>query len=434
MKYTIEKQGMKGVIIPVPTGKLSTMLNKQMHYVKQGIEYMTNPIWGHIYLYNRKKGTFPWGFYAKVCTIFKKWKEYSGDEYELPKQFTKCTDLFYDEQLRPYQKTAVKSFCMLGGGIICIPTGGGKTRVALEVIKQLQKKTLVIVHTRDLLSQWEKVADENTIVKTYQSIKSYYFLRNFGLVIFDEAHHVSAKMLYRIAMQCDDAILMGLSATPYRTDGEDMRIEAVLGKKVYEITRKELIDCNYLSHAKVYYHDLEQDVFNYWMGYQDAYKGYIVENEYRNKKIVEIIKDEYKKKKKILVLFNIIEHMEKIQEQLKDEDVIFINGQLAKKKREELVEEIHKRDSCIILASTIFDEGVDFPNMDVLVLAGGGKSSIKVTQRVGRILRKADNKTHAIIHDFVDRCKWLYGHYKSRRKILEEDFEVIDNEKNELDR
>jgi superfamily II DNA or RNA helicase len=64
--------------------------------------------------------------------------------------------------------------------------------------------------------------------------------------------------------------------------------------------------------------------------------------------------------------------------------------------------------------------------MDVLILAGGGKSSIQLTQRIGRVLRKTSTKSHAKVYDFVDTTKYLDKHYKQRRELLSSEFEVIE--------
>ena len=135
MNYKIIKQGRYGVINPIPTGKLATVLNGKMSYKKQGIEFMQNPIWGIVKLYNRDRGVFPWGFRKLVVDIFESWKQYSNDTYEIDNQ-TRIFECIYwnDSELREYQKNAVKSFVYNQGGILCIPTGGGKTRIAIEII------------------------------------------------------------------------------------------------------------------------------------------------------------------------------------------------------------------------------------------------------------------------------------------------------------
>jgi superfamily II DNA or RNA helicase len=265
IEYKIIKKGRYGFIDPIPEGKLRIMLDRKMFYVKQGIEFMINPVWGEIHMYNRKLGKFPWGFQRKVRTIFESWKKYSRDNFIMfePQLYNMEILAMKDESLRKYQCEAVKEFCGGEDGIICVPTGGGKTRIGIEIIKQLNVKTLIVVHTRDLVRQWSAIIPDNAEVRTYQGIKDNKILRDYGLVIFDECHHVSSKSLYNVAMKSLNARLLGLSATPYRTDGEDMRIEASLGKIIFNIKRKELIDLGFLSNAKIFYHEIKKDNYMY---------------------------------------------------------------------------------------------------------------------------------------------------------------------------
>jgi superfamily II DNA or RNA helicase len=214
-----------------------------------------------------------------------------------------------------------------------------------------------------------------------------------------------------------DVILVGLSATPIREDGETMRLEAALGNVVYKIDRKDLINMGFLSNAVVRYVDVDY-VVEPFLNYADEYKRYIVENDKRNNLIASIANAEViHYKKKVLILVNHIQHGEKIQK-LTDASV-FLNGGVVDR-----TVDLTKTD--IIIATSIFNEGVDLPSLDVLILAGGGKSSIQLTQKVGRVLRVAANKAGAIVYDFKDRGRYLFKHYKRRRALLEADFEVID--------
>jgi superfamily II DNA or RNA helicase len=80
-----------------------------------------------------------------------------------------------------------------------------------------------------------------------------------------------------------------------------------------------------------------------------------------------------------------------------------------------------------VIASSIYDEGVDIPKLRELFLACGGKSAIKIIQRVGRLLRPHPDKNYAIIHDFVDNDgKWLMRQSTERHKMLSNEFEVED--------
>lgn len=431
VNYTIIKYGRWGRISPTPEGKLAIMLNKKMSYEKQGAEFMPCRLWAVVKFYKRDKGLFPWGFRSLVESIMAEWLRYSGESYEMPNYFYSLNNdnlIFFDKELREYQKKAIYMLSALSGGILCIPTGGGKTRVAIEYIKQLNVNTLITVHTKELLRQWKELTKDipNCLVITYQSLKNKELLKNFNLVIFDECHHVAAKNLYNVAMSCPNAQLVGLSATPRREDGEDMKIEAALGKIVYSISRRELIDQGFLCDAKVYYHEISPSKHNFWETYHEAYQSYIVDNEERNNLIVKIAHEEFDKGKKVLILCSQIDHINKLLEKLQRPHLM-INGRLNNKTRVSVVNDINSsQNGLIVLASTVFDEGIDFPHLDTIILAAGGKSSIKLTQRVGRILRKKEGKDMAIIHDMKDICKWCSIHYKKRRELLEQDFEVVD--------
>jgi superfamily II DNA or RNA helicase len=430
MNYIITKQGRWGKISPIPIGKLQNMLKAKMSYKKQGIEFMPNPIWGIVKLYKADKGLFPWGFRNLVKSIFEEWEKYSGETHTIIQDINiSFLEHYYDNELRDYQKQAIEELNTNQGGIISMPCRSGKTRVACEYIKQINKPTMVVVTTIDLKEQWEAQVSSDVIVRTYQGLKAKdkNLLNSLGLVIFDECHHVSAKSLYNVAMNCPNAQLVGLSATPYREDGEEMKIEAALGKIVYKISRKELVTAGYLSDAIVKVHNIEPDKYKYWENYQEAYKGYIVNNQDRNYAIAAAALNDYNSGKKVIILCSQIEHMEKLRDLLFITEPLFINGQIKKTERKEIKEKILKADKgLIIIASTVYDEGIDLPEINSVILAAGGKSSIKLIQRSSRVLTKKIIPEKSIIHDFTDSCEWLTAHYKRRRKILEEDFEVLD--------
>ena len=80
----------------------------------------------------------------------------------------------------------------------------------------------------------------------------------------------------------------------------------------------------------------------------------------------------------------------------------------------------------ITISSVIFDEGIDVRPLDTLILAGGGKSSTRALQRIGRILRPCENKSEAIAVDFMDNCKYMQAHSSKRANIYktEEEFNI----------
>jgi superfamily II DNA or RNA helicase len=414
MEYEIKQKGRWVFIRPFPEPELLFRLEKEFTYIKNGAKFMPNPKWAEVKLYNRKFGKLPIGLLHRLEFILKDMGYTASNEAH---RATLMHENAKDDDLYSFQKSALRMVLFRRGGILQMPTGAGKTRTALAVIKTLELPTLVIVPTLDLKDQWERQIPENTIVKTYQSLKTKSFVQQFGLVVFDECHNVAAKTLQKIGMNLrDDAITLGLSATPMMRDDDNLKVESVLGPIIYRISLRELINEGYLVDALVHYHHLDfyDNPFN---TYPMMYEEYIEKNEQRNDKIIQLAQEA---NGYTLILVSRICHGEYLEHQLVDHDCVFLNG--GTKNRD------GKMDHKIIIATSIFDEGIDIPHLETLILAGGGKSAIKTTQRIGRVLRKFPGKKMAMVHDFADNARWLSKHYKTRRKIYEEDFEVVDVE------
>ena len=396
---------------------MAQKLEKDNSYIRKGAEWLPNPAWGIVKLYKIAKGMFPAGLMSKVCNIF----DSLGVSYVLVNDDEKIaidSEKFklLSSKLRDYQKDAILQLILNNGGQLVLPTGAGKTFTAIEFLKYLNKRTLVITTTLDIMNQWKKqVPDFVDVLNYHKILKDTNMLKNYDVFVTDESHHVSSKTIYNIAMKCGNGILVGLSATPYRDDFETPKIEAALGKIVYQIDRRSLIDKGYLADADVFVIDYNNHTNSKFLSYQEIYKDFIVNNVERNDKILKIVKKE--SNRKILILVVEIEHGENIRKLLLDNkiDCKFLHGEIKERN-------VEKTDN-VLIATGIFDEGVDIPHFDVLILAGGGKSSIKVIQRVGRVLRMTPGK-RATIYDFIDRSRYLYKHYKIRKEILEQDFKV----------
>jgi len=119
------------------------------------------------------------------------------------------------------------------------------------------------------------------------------------------------------------------------------------------------------------------------------------------------------------VLFKQIKHGDILSETFKEAGLKFghLSGKNSTEEREAVKKDFIDNKINIILASTIFDIGLDFPSASGLVLAGGGKSAIRCLQRAGRILRPHKNKKFAAIVDFYDQVKYLKKHSFRRHEI-----------------
>lgn len=436
MRYTITKTGNYGNITPPPTGILAATLDKYLQYTRQGAQYMPNPAWAIVKFYKPKIGRFPWGLLSIVKAIMNKYCTVKGDEYIIEKinQATLESNNLRDATLtilREYQKDAIMALVRNRGGILVMPCGSGKTLTLIEYFKLMNLKTLVIVPTVDIRKQWADYNLDNVTVSTYQNpklgIKG--IMEQYQIVCFDEAHHTSAKTLYALAMKTStNTILIGCSATIERDDGEDMRINAALGKIVYSIDRKELIRQGFLANAIVKYLKPTFQTDGRYMDYPKVYNLEIVHNENRNQLIIDTALKETRNYRNILILVSTIEHGEILREGInaiirKEANVegwptiIFMNGQSKNRDQDMSVYDI-------IIATSIYDEGYNLPSLDTLILAGSGKSTIKLIQRIGRVLRPKADSRMAHIYDFMDKPKYLRQQYLTRRSLLEQEFEV----------
>ena len=170
---------------------------------------------------------------------------------------------------RPYQNEALANWLAAGSaGVVVLPTGAGKTLVAAMAIHETGLWTLVVVPTLDLLQQWrtalasalslgtgeigifgggEKETKPITII-TYDSAALYpRELQRFGLLVFDECHHLPAPTYRLIAESAFTPLRLGLSATPERSDMTHLDLERLIGPEVYRRSPAELTEGRYLA-------------------------------------------------------------------------------------------------------------------------------------------------------------------------------------------
>ena len=450
----LRKNG-RGYINPVPDPMmlLAKALHNSLHFTKDGKEYMLNPRFAEIHLYSKKTASFPIGFTQRVINIINMYGKHINEPVNIliKERREKATNIGLENHkvshtLYPYQEKAKDIYLnnYLKMGILYLVTRSGKSFISVDIIKSINVRTLILVKSISLADQWhehlskefgikigkiyngKKDIQDITVGVDKSCLKYRTFLGFFNMLIHDECHNTS-KTTRAVINSCSNCrYRLGLSATAktFRCDG--IRVESMMGKILYEIDRQTLIDGGFIVTAKVYYVSLSPRPDLRYKDYRDVYAEYILTNIERNNKIVEIAKKQTEKGL-VLILIGEIDHGQHLFELLgglNNKRLDYVHGK--SKNRIERLKKAIDGDIDILISSTILDEGITLPNLKTVILCGAGKSFIRTIQRVGRSLGTHKDKTHAEIFDFADQCKYFDSHYHERRKILEEDFEVVD--------
>ena len=372
----------------------------------------------------------------------------------------------------PYQLEILDVIDKNDRGIIKVATGGGKSLIAALISAKLGKKTIIYVIGKDLLYQFHtffsEVFDEKigiigdgkcdiqdiniasiwTIGQAIGMDKKSILLESDGeeeevsknkyvdilkmmkdtrVHIIDECHMSACETIQQVFKSATAEHLYGLSGSPWRDDGADLLIESVLGKYIVNISASYLIERDYLAQPLIRFRVVPPYHYELDGAYPSIYKKYVVENEIRNGLVLDATKAMVDKGYQTLVLFNSLKHGKILYDLFKQHfKCAILDGSNSKDEREKVKQDLMNKKIDCVLASKIFDIGVDIPSLAGLVIACGGKSTVKALQRVGRVIRKYPGKKHAVVIDFIDQVTYLDHHSKARYKIYksEEGFDV----------
>jgi superfamily II DNA or RNA helicase len=337
-------------------------------------------------------------------------------------------------QLRPYQSDLLEKLYSQWGThrkvMVQLPTGGGKSVIfgaaARRAIDEAQR-VLIIAHREELirqaaghLGQWcdpsgkmigivkdgHKLHPERPIqIASVQSLGSRRSaLGKFGLVVIDEAHH-STSATYRSAIEsCPNALILGLTATPTRLDGEGF--EDIFDSLICGVTTAELIEQGHLSKFK-YYADPEPMV---------TAGARITGGDFSATDIAEAndpvqlsgnLIASYRKHADGLrcVVFAInCKHSRDIADAYNQAGIAaaHLDANSLKAERRSTFKAFERGEIKILSNVSLFDEGVDIPALESVQIARPTKSLSKFLQICGRVLRTADGKNHAIIIDHTE--------------------------------
>jgi len=227
-----------------------------------------------------------------------------------------------------------------------------------------------------------------------------------GIVVHN-CHHVAARTIYDASLKCDARYRFGLSATPQRSDGMDMYIEAALGPYSINVRAEDLIEQKLLATPEFEFVEVPATSYSRYGDYADDYKFNIVLNGERNKIIALRTKQLVNGGRTVYIHVTRIDHGKMLSKMI---SAPFIYSK--SKDRSEQIEKF-KNGEINVLISTLLGEGVDIGGIDSIIMAAGGKSEISTIQRVGRALRPKPGKK-AIIVDFIDNSRYLKKHTMER--------------------
>ena len=241
-----------------------------------------------------------------------------------------------------------------------------------------------------------------------------------NLAIFDEAHFIATdtiQSIYKAAKQCRH--IFGLSGTDWRDDGADLLLESVCGKRIYNMPSSRLIELGYLVKPKITMLEVPAWSEPLPKNYPSVYSTYITNNKVRNGMIVDAVRKLIAMGRRPLILVRYLSHGKLIVDQLDDVKLYFVSGEVDGATRESVKQAFQEGELECLIASSVFDIGVDIPCLDGLILAGGGKSTVRALQRVGRVIRKSENKEDAVVVDFLDNARYLDKHSATRVAVYE---------------
>lgn len=360
--------------------------------------------------------------------------------------------------------------------LLVIPTGGGKTIVAMKIISKLIKNDFIkngdrviwATHLKQLKKQTEDKALEgkqrnfNTKIRKYLEIEmknaATKKLRNdrnhkYKLLIIDEAHH-SAANSYKDFFNREIGIL-GLTATPNRTDEVQLKFD----RTVYEITFQELIKRNIIIKPKFDTFKTGEKIDIRELDSKNDEENNKFNNPSRNQKIAKILLDNKKKYKKVIVFAGTIKHVKNLYEIIKQENsfrgepyehigYIISNGNEKGIDNNQYLKWHKKIKSSILINCGVLTEGYDDRTINTAVMAVPTKSTLHYMQCVGRVVRNPEEEGERDIYvvELADDLpninyridnKWLFADISEYLEpiILEEEYDnkkLLHNKINEI--
>lgn len=371
---------------------------------------------------------------------------------------------------RDHQTAALKAwFEAKGLGTVILPTGAGKTILAVLCLAQCKRPAMIVVPTIDLMQQWERTLQRflgvevgllgggsheirPLTVSTYDSAALHVerFGAQFGFVIFDEAHHLPAPQYQMIARSMVAPFRLGLSATIERADAGEHIVYELVGPVIYEghihtlqekvLAPYKIVNMQvpmlpeekkrYEERRKVYTDFLRRSGID--MGSGDGWQQFIrmSARSAEGKEAMEAYRDQKRlaqgSSSKLKVIWELLlKHAEDRAIIFTDENefaymigkmffVPVLTHHTRAAERRKMLEKFRKGSIKVIVTSKVLNEGVDVPEASVAIVASGSGTVREHVQRLGRILRHSEGKV-AVLYELISH-KTSENYVNERRR------------------
>jgi superfamily II DNA or RNA helicase len=334
--------------------------------------------------------------------------------------------------LTPLQDDAQEKLLPHDHGILSATTAFGKTVVAASLIAQRKVNTLIIVHRTQLVEQWKErlsafldisissigqiggsknkrtgMVDIATIQSLNQKGIVKELVAEYGQIIVDECHHISAFSFEQVLKHVKAKYVLGLTATPTRKDGHHPIMTMQCGPIRYKVDAKSQAKIRPFDHIvvprKTYFNVQNRDESSI----QEIYTA-LIEDEGRNKVILDDILKSLEEGRSPILLTERTSHVEYFEKKLKGfaKNIIVLRGGMGKKQRQEISEKIASipdtEERILIATGKYIGEGFDDSRLDTLFLVMPISWKGTLQQYAGRLHRLHSNKNSVKIFDYID--------------------------------